>query len=122
MDGGHEPDDELHRSAQREGGPVSGLQVVVAYAAPGVEAIVTVDLPPGATVADAVAASGIVARHGLDAQPLGYAIFGARVEATTPLVAGDRVELTRPLLADPKETRRRRAAVAPRPGRRDPPG
>jgi putative ubiquitin-RnfH superfamily antitoxin RatB of RatAB toxin-antitoxin module len=97
-----------------------GLQVVVAYAAPGVEAIVTVDLPSGATVADAVAASGLVARHGLDAGMLGYAIFGARAETTTPLVAGDRVELTRPLLADPKETRRRRAAAAPRPGRREP--
>jgi len=98
------------------------MQVAVAYAAPGLEAIVTVDLPSGATVADAVAASGLVARHGLDARTLGYAIFGARAEATTPLVAGDRVELTRPLLADPKEIRRRRAAAGPRPPRGDPPG
>ena len=95
-----------------------GLRVVVAYAAPGVEAIVEVDLDPGACVADAVAASGLVARHGLDPDRLGYAIFGQRAEPATPLARGDRVELTRPLLADPKDARRRRAAARPPAGRR----
>ena len=85
--------------------------MVVAYAAPGVEAIVAIELPAGATVDDAVAASGLVERHGLDVRSLGYAIFGQRATATTPLAGGDRVELTRPLVADPKETRRRRAAA-----------
>lgn len=65
---------------------------------------VTVELPPGATVSAAVAASvfdldGIVA----------YAVFGERVAPDAVLHDGDRVELLRPLQADPKEARRRRA-------------
>jgi putative ubiquitin-RnfH superfamily antitoxin RatB of RatAB toxin-antitoxin module len=94
--------------------PVSNsLTVTVAYAAPGVEALVTVTLPAGATIDDAIAASGITARFGLDAVLLEYAIFGQRAKVRTPLAQGDRVELTRPLIADPKRARRQRAA-APR--------
>ena len=94
--------------------------VTVAYAAPGVEAQVAVDLPHGAVVADAVAASGLLDRLTLDPRTLAYAIFGQRAAPGTPLVDGDRVELTRPLQADPKEARRRRAAAAPLPRRRPP--
>ena len=89
------------------------VAVVVAYVAPGVEALVAIEVPAGATVADAVAASGLVARHRLDVRSLGYAIYGQRAHPGTPLRAGDRVELTRPLVADPKDARRRRAAAAP---------
>jgi hypothetical protein len=65
-----------------------------------------VELPPGATVADAVAASG------LDSSGIvAHAVFGLRVEPGAPLRDGDRVELLRPLLADPKDARRRRAAA-----------
>jgi putative ubiquitin-RnfH superfamily antitoxin RatB of RatAB toxin-antitoxin module len=93
---------------------VSGsLTVTVAYAAPGVEALVAVTLPAGATIADAVAASGITAQLGLAAAQLEFAIFGQRAKGGTPLADGDRVELTRPLVADPKQARRKRAA-APR--------
>ena len=87
------------------------LCITVAYAAPGVEALVIVTLPAGATIADAIAASGITERLGLDAGPLECAIFGERAKFGTPLVEGDRVELTRPLIADPKHARRQRAAV-----------
>lgn len=58
----------------------------------------------GATVADAVAASGLA----LDGVA-GYAVFGVRADAHTRLHEGDRVELLRPLRIDPKEARRRRA-------------
>jgi putative ubiquitin-RnfH superfamily antitoxin RatB of RatAB toxin-antitoxin module len=85
------------------------LHVVVAWAAPGAEALVDLELPEGATVADAIARSGIVARLGLDAASLVPAIFGQRAESATPLADGDRVELTRPLLADAKAQRRARA-------------
>ena len=94
----------------------ASIDVTVAYAAPGVETLVRIELPVGAVVADAIAASGILDRHELDPRTLGYAIFGRRAAASTLLVAGDRVELTRPLVADPKDARRRRAAHAP--GRR----
>ena len=62
------------------------------------------DLPEGATVADAVAAAGFTA--GLE---IATAVFGEAVSAAHPLRDGDRVELLRPLLIDPKEARRRRA-------------
>ena len=91
----------------------SNLTVTVAYAAPGVEARVAVALPAGATIDDAIAASGITAQLGLDSARLEYAIFGQRAKGGTPLAEGDRVELTRPLTADPKRARRQRAA-APR--------
>jgi uncharacterized protein len=84
--------------------------VTVAYAAPDVEALVVVRVPPGTSVGDTVAQSGIVARLGLDASRLDFAIFGRRVRADTPVADGDRVELTRPLEADPKRIRRSRAA------------
>lgn len=61
-------------------------------------------LDPAATVADAIAASGL---------PLegiaGFAVHGVRVEPDAPLRDGDRVELLRPLQVDPKEARRKRA-------------
>jgi uncharacterized protein len=82
------------------------LSVTVAYAAPDVEALVTVTLPAGATVNDAIAQSGIVARLALDPARLEFAIFGQRAKGATPLCDGDRVELTRPLVADPKRIRR----------------
>ena len=73
------------------------------------EAQVDVVVAPGATVVDAVAASGLIVRFELKASMLAYAIFGQRVRGETPLADGDRVEILRPLVADPKEARRRRA-------------
>ncbi len=88
------------------------MRIAVAYAAPGAATLVTVDLPAGATAAEAVERSGLVGRLGLDTKTLRYAIFGQAVRADTPLADGDRVELTRPLLADPKAARLQRAAAA----------
>ena len=101
------------------------MQVAVACAPPGREAIVDVDLADGATVADAVARSGLVARLGLDPGSLGFAIHGQQARADTPLRDGDRVELLLPLRVDPKAARRlraRRRASGPRSGRRTGPG
>jgi putative ubiquitin-RnfH superfamily antitoxin RatB of RatAB toxin-antitoxin module len=91
------------------------LAITVAYAAPGVEAIVPLALPVGSTVAHAVAASGLRERFALDDATTGYAIHGQRADGDTPLADGDRVELTRPLIADAKQTRRARAAGKPIP-------
>ena len=66
-----------------------------------------VELAEGATLQDAVTASGF---------PLeditGFAVFGERATLEYRLRDGDRVELLRPLQADPKEARRRRASSA----------
>ena len=61
----------------------------------------SVNLPVGATVRDALAASGF------EGHAVG--IFGKRVELDHRLADGDRVEIYRPLAVDPKEARRQRA-------------
>jgi putative ubiquitin-RnfH superfamily antitoxin RatB of RatAB toxin-antitoxin module len=60
------------------------------------------ELPEGATVRDAVRATG------WELPPLAVGIWGRRVEAEQPLRDEDRVELYRPLLVDPKVARRER--------------
>lgn len=85
------------------------MRVVVACAPPGREAQVTVDLPDGATVADAVERSGLVAGLGLDPARLAWGIHGQRARPDTPLADGDRVEVLLPLRVDPKSARRLRA-------------
>jgi hypothetical protein len=67
-------------------------------------------LPPGATVADALAQSGVASLHPqIDVVHASVGIFGRRVERDCVLADGDRVEIYRPLIADPKAARRRRA-------------
>jgi len=91
------------------------VRVIVAYAAPGVEALVELELAPGAVLEDALRLSGLPARHALDPAHLGYALHGRRATLATPLREGDRVEILRPLVADPKTVRRHRAAAHPLP-------
>ena len=83
----------------------------VVYALPASVDAVSVSLPAGATLREAVLASGLLERHPelrLEAQAFG--IFGKRAPLDARLSAGDRVEVYRPLVIDPKEARRRRAA------------
>jgi hypothetical protein len=86
------------------------MRVNVAYVAPGAEVLIAVELDDGATVADALGASRIAERFGVDVTSHGLAVFGKRANPDTLLVDGDRVEITRPLVCDPKTARRRRAA------------
>lgn len=65
----------------------------------------SLSLPEGASVADALAASGWN-----DGDCAGVAVFGVRATPGQLLVDGDRVEVLRRLQADPKDARRRRAA------------
>lgn len=85
------------------------MRVEVVLALPRSSRGVRLELPEGATVGEAAAASGLPL-EGID----GYAVFGQRAAADARLRDGDRVELLRPLLLDPKEARRRRAARARR--------
>ena len=86
------------------------LSVSVAYSPRAGEVDeVNLQLEPGATVADALRASGLQARYpgvALDALPVG--IWGSFCERSDALRDHDRVEVYRPLLVDPKEARRRR--------------
>ena len=89
------------------------LRIAVAWASPAAQEVVDIALPTGATVADAVEATGALARAGVVSRDAGYAIFGQTARADTPLADGDRVEITRPLVADPKALRRSRANSRP---------
>ncbi len=91
------------------------MKVTVVWATRVVQDAVPLDLPEGATVADAVLHSGLVDAYGLDAGRLAFAVHGKRRAATAPIADGDRVEITRALVADPKEARHRRAETAPLP-------
>ena len=95
--------------------PDGGMRVAVAWASPHAQGVAVVDLPAGATVADAVAAARALERAGVSAAVAGYAIHGQAARPGTPLADGDRVEITRPLVADPGTVRRERAAANPLP-------
>lgn len=87
------------------------LVVEVIYALPDRAERYMVALPEGATAAQAVERSGVVAAHPeIDLARDGLAVFGQRVPPEQPLRAGDRVEVLRPLVADPKAARRDRVA------------
>ncbi|HEY0290407.1 MAG TPA: RnfH family protein [Pseudomonas sp.] len=91
------------------------ISVEVVYAAVDRQALLSVDVPVGSTVREALAASGIGAAFPeLDLQQCPVGIFGKRESdpQTRVLENGDRIEIYRQLLADPKETRRLRAAKA----------
>jgi putative ubiquitin-RnfH superfamily antitoxin RatB of RatAB toxin-antitoxin module len=81
----------------------ASLRVEVVYALAGRQDIVPLRLREGATVAEAIKASGLAS------QGLRLGIGGREVPAERVLKDGDRVELLRPLAADPKEARRQRA-------------
>lgn len=75
---------------------------VVLCPAPGQVQRVVLELPPGATVADALGASG------LPVGEAGFGVWGKKRAGDTPLREADRVEIYRPLTVDPKEARRQR--------------
>jgi uncharacterized protein len=88
-----------------------GIHVEVIYALPGHPEMVHLTLPEGATVHQALEASGLLQKYP-EIEPgktnkLG--IFARLVKPDTPLRDRDRVEIYRPLIADPKDVRRKRA-------------
>ena len=86
------------------------LRVEVAYAGPEGQWLLPLELDPGATIADAIAASGIEAQvPGLRAADGRVGVYSQPRALGDALRDGDRVEIYRPLMADAKEIRRRRA-------------
>ncbi|CAB3664342.1 RnfH family protein [Paraburkholderia phenoliruptrix] len=85
------------------------LSVQVCYALANEQALVAVELPAGATLGEAIEASGLLRRYpqiDLETQQVG--IFGKLKPLDTVLADHDRVEIYRPLLVDPKVARQRR--------------
>ena len=87
------------------------IRVEVAYALPQQQELIELRLEEGATVRNAVEASGVLLKYPdieLDKRnKLG--IFGKLAKADTVLRDRDRVEIYRPLVADPKAVRKKRA-------------
>ena len=86
-----------------------GIEVEVIYALPAEQALLTVRVPPNATVRQAIVNSGVLERYQeLDLTQIKIGVFGKCATLDTVLRAGDRVEIYRRLTVDPKEARRRR--------------
>ncbi len=86
------------------------LAVEVAYAGPEGQWLVRLALDDGATVADAIVASGLAATvPSLVIEGGRVGIWSQPTTLAAKLIDGDRVEIYRALEADPKESRRRRA-------------
>ena len=88
------------------------MQIVLVYApAPRQVFERAIELPAGACVGDAVAASGLPeAFPGADLSAGHVGVWGRKADAEQALQDGDRVEIYRPLLVDPKVARRERFA------------
>jgi putative ubiquitin-RnfH superfamily antitoxin RatB of RatAB toxin-antitoxin module len=86
------------------------LRIEVAYARAPEPLVVTLEVPAGSTVREAIAASGVLERcPGIELARCGVGVFGRPRGLDDPVADGDRVEVYRPLPQDPKELRRRRA-------------
>lgn len=87
------------------------INVEVCYALPEKQELVTVKLAPGATLLQALEASGLLEKHPeIDLKKNKFGVFAKLSKPDTVLRDRDRVEIYRPLIADPKEVRKQRAA------------
>jgi hypothetical protein len=93
------------------------MRVTVVYCPPGQVWSRDVELAKGATLGDAIGASGLLqAFDGLEAMRLDVGVFSRPRALDDPARDGDRIEVYRALTIDPKEARRVRAEVRRRRG------
>lgn len=86
------------------------MTVEVAYAALETYQVISVTLPDGATVQEAIDASGILQRYPeIDLSKQKVGIYSQPCQLTDGIKANDRIEIYRPLTIDPKEARRAKA-------------
>lgn len=87
------------------------IKVEVVYAKPDRQDVIALSLPAGASVRQAIEASGLLGRREeIDLAKVKVGVFGKLSKPDTMLRDRDRVEIYRPLIADPKEVRKQRAA------------
>lgn len=92
-----------------------GMTVEVVYARPEGQVLLSLEVPQGCTLLQAVRLSGLPERFPeIDVGNGSFGVFGHREKAPAlrVLQPGERVEIYRPLLIDPKEARRARAEKA----------
>jgi uncharacterized protein len=88
----------------------ANINVEVLYALPAQQPLLRVQLAEGATVEDAIRASGVLDEFPeIDLASNKVGIFSKLVKLDEAVRDKDRVEIYRSLIADPKEVRRKRA-------------
>jgi len=86
------------------------IKVEVVYALAHEQTLLSVEIPQGTTLGDAIKLSGMLEKHpDIDLAINKVGIFGKLSKLDTLLRERDRIEIYRPLIADPKEVRRKRA-------------
>ncbi|MCR6632772.1 MAG: RnfH family protein [Magnetospirillum sp.] len=84
------------------------MNVRVVYAKPERQVVLTVELPEGATIKDALEKSGILARcPEIDLATQKVGVWGKVAELDAVLEPDARVEIYRPITVDPKTVKRR---------------
>ena len=87
------------------------IKVDVCYALPAKQELVSVNLPVGATLGQALEASGLLQKYPeIDLKKNKFGVYAKLSKPDSLLRDRDRVEIYRPLIADPKEVRKQRAA------------
>src|SRR5512142_3453810 len=86
------------------------IKIELVYALPAEQTLLKLEVPRGATIAEAVRLSGILDKYPeIDLEKGKFGIFGKLSKTDVVLREKDRIEMYRPLIADPKEVRRKRA-------------
>ena len=84
------------------------MKVGIAYGLPKRQVWLTVEVPDGSSIQEAIDRSGVLAQFPeIDLTQQKVGVFGKVVSLDTTLVEGDRVEIYRPLTADPKAIKAR---------------
>ena len=87
------------------------INVDVCYALATKQEIVRLTLPEGASLQQALEASGLLAKFPeIDTKKNKFGIWNKLSKLDSLLRNQDRIEIYRPLIADPKEVRKQRAA------------
>lgn len=92
------------------------LSIEVAVAWPELQIVIPLQLPDGATLADALSAARLREQFpDLELHPDRLGVFGTKRKPADQLKDGDRVEIYRPLKMDPKQARRLAAEATKKP-------
>lgn len=96
------------------------IAIEVAFALPKRQMLLSLQVPVGSTIKQAIESSGMLATFPeIDLTVNKVGIWSRTAKLDEVVNAGDRIEIYRPLVADPKDMRRRRAEKAKDEGRAD---
>lgn len=84
------------------------MKIGIAYASTRRQVWLTIEVPEGATIGDAIERSGILQQFPeIDLEQQKVGVFSKIAKLDAALTDGDRVEIYRPITCDPKTVRRK---------------